>query len=107
MPRGKTYSKFFSGQTKSAVYGFKVQLVGVAIGDDFYPIYFRILSRSTSSKQSALSLTQKVKRLFVELTNELSVSYPNLYLSVDSGFTCPKLITYCQDHDIGFIGTVR
>ena len=56
MPHGEYFSKFFSGQTHSAVYGFRVTLIGIALGDEFYPLYFQRSAKKESTKEVAFNL---------------------------------------------------
>lgn len=107
MPIGKQFAKFFSGQTHSTVYGFRITLLGVSIGDEFYPLYFYLSSKKEKTKEIALKLLKKVRRLLKDIADNESVSYPNLFLSVDSGFTDKDLIKYCERTGIGFIGVPR
>ena|GEM_PF-3485871 len=107
MPRGAEYAKFFSGQVHKSVYGFRVSLVGVAIGKNFYPLYFEIVPKGKCTKKTALDLLKKVHQLFIQVAEKERVSYPNLFLSVDSGFTDEDLIAYCKEHHIGFIGVPK
>jgi hypothetical protein len=107
MPQGDSYAKFFSGQIKRTVYGFRVTLIGINIGKDFHPLYFQIVPKKGDTKKVALNLLKKVRGIFLELSEKQGFSYPNLYLSVDSGFTYDKLIAYCERHDIGFIGVPK
>ena len=51
MPIGGEFAKFFSGQTHSTVYGFRVTLLGVSIGDEFYPLYFYLSSKKEKTKE--------------------------------------------------------
>ena len=87
MPRGAYYSKFFSGQIKRTVHGFRVTLIGVAVGDDFYPLYFQVVPKGGNTKKVALNLLKKVQKIFTEVSDRQGVEYPNLYFSADSGFT--------------------
>lgn len=107
MPIGKQFAKFFSGQTHSTVYGFRITLLGVSIGDEFYPLYFYLSSKKEKTKEIALKLLKKSRRLLKHISDNESVSYPNLFLSVDSGFTDKDLINYCERTDIGFIGVPK
>ena len=107
MPRGHTYDKFFSGQTGRTQYGFRVQLIGVAIGDDFYPLYFQVVKKKDCSQKTALKLLKKVHGIFTKICNKHQLTYPNLGLSVDSSFTNKDLIAYCTKHNIEFIGGTK
>ena len=107
MPRGAYYDKFFSGQIKRTVHGFRVSLIGVAIGDDFYPLYFQVVPKGGDTKKVALNLLKKVQDVFTKVADKEDVAYPNLYFSADSGFTYDKLIKYCEQKNIGFIGVPK
>jgi len=107
MPRGAYYSKFFSGQIKRTVHGFRVTLIGVAVGDDFYPLYFQVVPKGGNTKKVALNLLKKVQKIFTEVSDRQGVEYPNLYFSADSGFTYDKLVAYCERKNIGFIGVPK
>ena len=107
MPKGKHFDKYYSGQTHCTVYGFRVTLLGVAIGDDFYPLYFKVVPKGACTKKAALDLLKRVYALLQQIGDKHKFKYPNLFVSVDSGFTCPKLIAYCQKNNIGFIGVPK
>jgi len=107
MPRGAYYSKFFSGQIQKTVHGFRVTLIGVAVGDEFYPLYFQVVPKGGSTKKVALNLLKKVQKIFTEVSDRQGIEYPNLYFSADSGFTYDKLIGYCERKNIGFIGVPK
>jgi len=101
------YGKYFSGQHHCSVYGFQVQLIGVALGETFYPLFFQLVSKAEKSKKKALSLIKKVHSIFEQVADSQGVVIPNLYLSVDSGFTDEDLIAYCESKSIGFIGVPK
>lgn len=107
MPRGHYYDTFFSGQVKRSVYGFRVLLIGVALGDYFYPLYFQLVPKKGSTKKVCLKLLKKVVAIFTKLSDNEGFDYPNLHLSVDSGFTDEALIKYCARKNIGFIGVPK
>lgn len=107
MPHGEFFAKFFSGQTHSTVYGFRVTLIGVALGKDFYPLYFQLSTKDDSTKKVALNLLKKVRRLFKQIADNEKIVFPNLFLSVDSGFTDEELIKYCRRTGITFIGVPK
>ena len=107
MPIGGAFAKFFSGQTHSTVYGFRITLIGVALGDTFYPLYFQLSPKGTDTKEVALKFLKKVYQLLSQIAEEEHISYPNLALSVDSGFTDLYLIAYCESKNIQFIGVAK
>lgn len=107
MSRGAYYSKFFRGQLKRTVHGFRVTLIGVGVGDEFYPVYFQVVPKGGNTKKVALNLLKKVQCIFTEISDKQGVEHPNLYFSADSGFTYNKLIAYCERKNIGFIGVPK
>ena len=107
MPRGAEYDCFFSGQVKRSVYGFCVNLIGVSINACFYPLYFEFVPKGKDSNDVALSSLKKVHQLFKKAIQKAGKACPNIYLSVDSGFTGEGLMTYCKDNDIGYIGVPK
>ena len=74
-------------------------------------IFIHSISRSFQKEnvpsKAALELLKKVYGLLQQIGDRHNFKYPNLYLSVDSGFTCLKLIAYCQKNNIGFIGGTK
>ena len=46
------YGKYFSGQTKSSVYGFRVLCLGICIDGVYYPLYFEYVKTKNKSKTS-------------------------------------------------------
>ena len=107
MVRGDKYAKFFSGQHHNSVYGFRVQLVGVALKDAFHPLFYQLVGRKEQSKKAVTKLIKKVQRTFEQLADKQGFRIPNLYLSVDSGFTDEDLIRFCKSKDVGFIGVPK
>jgi len=110
MDRGKFYGNFFSGQHHCSVFGFQVQLIGVAMGDDFHPLFFQLVSKQEKSKKKVVNLVKKVNDIFSQSAEKQGLilsDLPSLYLSVDSGFTDKSLIDYCESKDIGFIGVPK
>jgi len=64
-------------------------------------------SKKEKTKEVALKLLKKSRRLLKDIADNEGISYPNLFLSVDSGFTDKDLITYCERTGIAFIGVPR
>jgi len=104
---GSAFAKFFSGQTHSTVYGFRITLIGVAVGDTFYPLHFQLSPKGTNTKEVALKLLEKVQQFISQIADKEQLSYPNLALSVDSGFTESQLIAYSESNGIQFIGVPK
>lgn len=107
MPKGEQFAKFFSGQYHKTVYGFRVSLVGVALGDTFYPLYFLVVPKGECSKKAALKSLKKAHQLIEKTLEQQELSPPNLTFSVDSGFTDKELIAYCETKDIRFVGVPK
>ena len=97
-PFGQYYAKHFSGQTHKVEYGFNLLLLGVAIGDEFYPLYFHILCKGKQEKVKGISckLLTKCSLYLTKLSKTHQLTYGKLYVSVDSGFRYDALIAYCQ-----------
>ena len=107
MPIGGLFAKYFSGQTHSTVYGFRITLLGVSLGNEFYPLYFHLSHKKEKTKEVAFNLLKKVRRLLKQIADNESIGYPNLFLSVDSGFTYERLMKYCERTNITFIGVPK
>jgi hypothetical protein len=80
------FDKFFSGQYHAPVYGFRLTLIGMVIGKRFYPIQFYISSKAYKERDVAKTLLADVTHKFDLLKTDESISFPNLFLSVDNGF---------------------
>lgn len=97
------FDKFFSGQTHKTEYGFQLLLIGVSINDEFYPLYFRCVSKAQDKKEAALKLVKKVHNLLEETAVKQGVTYPSISLSVDSGYRYEPLALYCKSKEIHYI----
>lgn len=80
------FDKFFSGQYHATVYGFRLTLIGMVIGGRFYPIQFVISSKDHAELDIAKTLLAHVKQKLDILATSSQITFPNLFLSVDSGF---------------------
>lgn len=98
-PFGQYYAKHFSGQTHKIEHGFNLLLLGVAIGNDFYPLFFHILCKGRQEKVKEVSCKLLTKcRLYLDnLSKKHHLTYGKLYVSVDSGFRYDALIKYCHN----------
>ena len=54
------YGKFFSGQFQKAVFGYCVSLVGVVLGDTFYPLTFSLVAKKEVKKGEKKAKKKKV-----------------------------------------------
>lgn len=109
------YGKFFSGQYKTAVYGFCVSVMGVVLHGTFYPLSFSLVGKSVKSspetminkavqseknrKKSLVQLEKGIKevvRFLTDLSESLALKLPQLYISIDSGFNDKRLLDLCE-----------
>lgn len=110
---GEYFARFFSGQSKSVVYGFCVNLVGIVLKETFYPLVFSLVKRKESSKAILQANLTEIKAYLDGLIDqankkdETPIKLPQLYFSVDSGLTDPDIIKWCEDKAIIFIGVVK
>jgi len=104
---GKYFSKYYSRQYKSAVYGLNVILCGMAIGDIFYPLQFQLRRKTEKDVEVAENILGKVHKKLTAISLSESVKLPQLYLSVDSGFRSKGLVAYCKAFAIIYIGVPK
>ena len=104
---GKYFAKYYSGQYKSAVYGFNVILCGMAIGGLFYPLQFQLRRKSEKDSEVAENILAKVHKKLDAIALSEGVKLPQLYLSVDSGFRSTGLLAYCEASGIIYIGVPK
>ena len=110
---GDYFARFFSGQSKSVVYGFCVNLAGIVLKDTFYPLVFSLVKRKESSKvilQANLTEIKDYLDSLIDQAQEKSqtpIKLPQLYLSVDSGLSDPNIIQWCEVNEIIFIGVAE
>ncbi len=83
------FDKFFSGQYHATVYGFRLPLIGLVIGGCFYPLSFYMSSKEYQERDIAKQLLEEVKQTLNLLKTAEDIVFPNLFLSVDSGFCHP------------------
>lgn len=104
---GKYFSKYYSGQYGSSVYGFNVLLCGMVIGEIFYPLHFQLRKKEEKDVEVASKILKRVHQKLDDLAVQESVCLPSLYLSVDSGFRSKELIAYCENSSIIYIGVPK
>jgi len=104
---GQYFAKYYSGQYKSAVYGFNVILCGMVIGDIFYPLQFQLRRKSEKDTDVAENILGKVHKKLRALASKERVNLPQLYLSVDSGFRSKSLLAYSEGCEIIYIGVPK
>ncbi len=93
----KIRDKFFSGQYKSTVYGFRLTLIGVVIDAVFYPINFYVSSKEHKEVTVAKVLVKRVGKRLKQLKNQDAICFPNLFMSVDNGFCETSFFETNQD----------
>jgi hypothetical protein len=89
------FDRYFSGQSKSVVYGFRITLCGLAIEDTFYPMYFALTKKTDNTRQIACDLLNQAHKDITSMCKKEKVTIPNLFLSVDSGFHGLELLNLC------------
>ena len=104
---GQYFAKYYSGQYKSAVYGFNVILGGMVIGDIFYPLQFQLRRKSEKDVEVAENILGKVHKKLRKLAHDVEVELPQLYLSVDSGFRSKELLACCKALGVIYIGVPK
>ncbi len=97
------YCKFFSGQTGKVEYGYKLTLGGIVIGDTFYPLVFFIASKNFNDSEVAQTILPILHQFTQKLEKQHDLSFGKWYLSVDSGYSHPDLISQTQELDIEMI----
>lgn len=119
------YGCFFSGQFKSAVFGFKVATLGVSIEGILYPLYFDFVKQAPKKEIEALAQKDKtpkrktlsakqvadglVKRwgIFVKKMKDSGINLPKLHFSCDSGYNDDSLCKTCETNDLVYISVPK
>ncbi len=101
---GKFFNKYFSGQTRSAVYGFNLLLGGMTMDGVFYPLHFYVRRKEEKDPEVAVKMLCRVQR---RLSAAAGGELPRLYGSVDSGFSNRQVVRACQALGITFIGVPK
>lgn len=102
------YSKWFSGQFHSTVYGYRVLCLGLCIGGIFYPLYFELVKKSqeTSAVKVAQGLVEKVGN-FLNNLRESGFIIPVIPLSCDNGYNSLALSETCQKARLSYISVPK
>ena len=90
------FARYFSGQSKSVVYGFRITLCGLAIDNTFYPLYFSLTKKTDNTCDIACDLLEIAHKDILLRCKKAKLVLPNLFLSVDSGFHCKALLDLCS-----------
>jgi hypothetical protein len=102
------YSKWFSGQFYSTVYGYKVVCLGFSIEGVFYPLYFELVKKSTetSAIKVAQSLVEKVG-VFLDTVRKKGFQIPTIAFSCDNGYNSLALSETCQKTHLSYISVPK
>jgi hypothetical protein len=108
----KYYGKFFSGQFRAAVYGFKIVTLGVSIDGVFYPLYFEPVAKESESNDEKKATKVAVKLIerwdkFRDRLRQRSTLLPILNLSCDSGYSDVELSNICQKNGLRYISVPK
>jgi hypothetical protein len=102
---------FYSGQTKSTVYGFKNACLGIVIDGIYYPLYFEYVrkgKKADADKYGATIMTaiKLIERFgaFKAGLEDNGIELKTLNLTVDSGFNNKYFIDSCEEQDLNYIG---
>lgn len=105
---------FFSGQTKSTVFGFKNNCIGLVIDGIYYPLYFEYIKKGKKLEEEKYNETIKksmklIDRFttFREAFEQDGIDLGVLNFTVDSGFEHKDFITYCDDRKLNYIGSPK
>jgi hypothetical protein len=107
------YGRFFSGQYKSVVFGFKVVCFGLYIDDIFYPLYFDFVKKKTESpKKESIEIAKKLISRWGKLKTKLSkegYAIPAVHFSCDNGYSDISLSEECskKENDLIYISVPR
>jgi hypothetical protein len=110
-PAGEDYEKcygcFFSGQTKSAVYGFKVGCLGMCIDGIYYPLYFEFVSKKSKAENGGKSTSIQAAENLVKRygkwkrrCKDKGLVVPRLHFSCDNGYSDMGLAHCCELEDL-------
>lgn len=102
------YSKWFSGQFYSTVYGYKVVCLGFSIEGVFYPLYFELVKKSTetSAIKVAQSLVEKVGA-FLDILRKKGFQIPTIAFSCDNGYNSLALSETCHKVHLSYISVPK
>jgi len=97
---GKCYARYFSGQTHKTEYGFHVVLIGVCIGEEFYPYRFKLIDYSQKGhlKKVSCDLLNKCASFMEGIRKKHDLVFGKIYVSVDSGFRDERFLRQCEVH---------
>jgi hypothetical protein len=102
------YSKWFSGQFYSTVYGYKVVFLGFSIEGVFYPLYFELVKKSTetSAIKVAQGLVEKVG-VFLATLRKKGFQTHTIAFSCDNGYNSLALSETCHKVHLSYISVPK
>ena len=102
------YSKWFSGQFYSTVYGYKVVCLGFSIQGVLYPLYFELVKKSTetSAIKVAQGLVEKVG-IFLDTLRKKGFQIPTIAFSCDNGYNSLDLSEICHKAHLFYISVPK
>jgi hypothetical protein len=107
------YGKFFSGQFRASVYGFKVVTFALSIEGVVYPLYFDYAKKSKTKEdkvESAIAIAQKLVKkwgLFIKKAKNRSILIPKLHFSCDNGYSSIALSETCKANELRYISVPK
>jgi hypothetical protein len=105
-PAESGFGKFFSGQFKASVYGWKILTLGVCVAGVMYPLYFEFVKKEEKAVEVAEKLIKKAGN-WLKKMKEAGIQLPRLPLSCDSGYSHPLLAGACVEHDLIYISVPK
>ncbi len=110
----RCYGNFFSGQTRSSVYGFKNACLGVVIAGVYYPMYNELVKKikkaDNNGIEAAIEAAQNLIHRFSQWQKSIKVKelgLPALHFSCDSGYNSPLLAASCQQANLIYISVPK
>lgn len=112
------FGKFFSGQFRASVYGFKVVTLALSIEGIVYPLYFdyvkKAICHSAGTKEDkvekATQIAQKLVEkwgLFVKKAKSKGILIPKLHFSCDNGYSDVALSNTCAANELIYISVPK
>jgi hypothetical protein len=95
------FGKFFSGQFKASVYGWKVLSLGVCIDGVMYPLYFEFV------KKEGNAVAEKLIEKTGLWLKGIGFQLPRLALSCDSGYSSASLADACEKAALIYISVPK
>ncbi|MEN0051904.1 MAG: transposase [Bacteroidota bacterium] len=106
----KCYANFFSGQTRSSVYGFKVACLGICIDGIYYPLYFEFVSKKSKEdnggKSTAIQAAEQLIKRYAKwkkACKDKGLEVPKLHFSCDNGYSDVDLANCCEKENLIYI----